>query len=61
MIYFPNRVPIWVAVKVKLKSSPEDIWNVLIDNPGWVHWYQGIALNFLQRYVAHKSRVVGSM
>jgi hypothetical protein len=42
-IYFPDRAPVRVAVEeVKLKSSSEDAWNVLIDNPGWVHWYQGV-------------------
>jgi hypothetical protein len=41
-IYFPDRAPIQVSVEVEFKSSPEDVWNVLIDSPGWCDWYEGV-------------------
>jgi hypothetical protein len=31
-IYFPDRAPVQVSLEVKLKASPEQVWNVLIDN-----------------------------
>eukprot|EP00526_Cylindrotheca_closterium_P023423 CAMPEP_0113614318 /NCGR_PEP_ID=MMETSP0017_2-20120614/7101_1 /TAXON_ID=2856 /ORGANISM="Cylindrotheca closterium" /LENGTH=163 /DNA_ID=CAMNT_0000523475 /DNA_START=43 /DNA_END=534 /DNA_ORIENTATION=+ /assembly_acc=CAM_ASM_000147 len=42
-IYFPDRAPVQVSVKVELKASPEQVWKVLIDNPGWVKWYKGVS------------------
>jgi uncharacterized protein YndB with AHSA1/START domain len=41
-IYFPDRAPIQVSVEVELKSSPQDVWNVLTDSPGWYDWYEGV-------------------
>jgi hypothetical protein len=30
-----------VSLEVKLKASPEQVWNALIDNPGWSEWHSG--------------------
>lgn len=32
-----------MSLEVKLKASPEQVWNVLIDNPGWAEWYSGVS------------------
>lgn len=43
-IDFPDSAPVRLAVEVELNSSPEAVWNLLIDNPGWVHWFNGVTL-----------------
>lgn len=39
---FPDRAPIKVRVDVKVKATPRQVWDVLMDQPGWVEWYHGM-------------------
>lgn len=41
-IDYPDRAPLRVAVEVKLTSSLDNVWTLLTDNPGWVHWFNGV-------------------
>lgn len=38
-IYYPDRSPTTVRVEVLLRSSPQDIYEVLLDNENWTKWY----------------------
>jgi hypothetical protein len=39
---FPDRAPLKIRVDVTVKSTPTQIWNVLMDHPKWVEWYEGV-------------------
>ena len=41
-IYYPDRSPTTVRVEVLLRSSPQDIYDVLLDTENWTKWYVGM-------------------
>lgn len=40
---YPDTAPVQITTEIKLKASPEQVWKVLADNPGWTKWYQGVS------------------
>jgi len=41
---FPDTAPVRIVVEASLKSSAASVWEMLIDNPGWVNWFNGVTL-----------------
>jgi hypothetical protein len=41
-IYYPDRAPLRISVKVDLQASPQDVWDTVIDYEGWVQWFPGM-------------------
>ena len=39
---FVNSAPVQMKVDVEVNASPQQVWDLLIDTPGWVNWFEGV-------------------
>ena len=41
-VSFPDRAPLKIRVEVTVRATPRQVWDILLDHPRWVEWYQGM-------------------
>jgi Polyketide cyclase / dehydrase and lipid transport len=41
-LYYPDRAPVQVQVEVELRSSPDEVWQALVDYSSWPRWFPNV-------------------
>lgn len=41
-LYYPDRAPVQVQVEIDLQSSPDEVWQTLVDCPSWPKWFPNV-------------------